>query len=69
MKIKPRLITPSQLARELGVSPATISTLEGKGAITPEFRVDRLVRYDLAKVLIQLKDARTAPPTPTALTY
>jgi DNA-binding transcriptional regulator YhcF (GntR family) len=69
VKKKPRLLSTRAIAEELGVSPSTILNLEAKGIITAEFRVDRLVRYDLAKVLIQLKDARTAPPTPTALTY
>ena len=69
MKTKPRLITAAALAKELGVSAPTVRNLESKGVISPEFRIDSLVRYDLAKVLIQLKDARTSPPSPTALTY
>lgn len=69
MKTKPRLITAAALAKELGVSAPTVRNLEAKGVISPEFRVDSLVRYDLAKVLIQLNDARTAPLSPTALTY
>lgn len=69
MKTKPRLLSAAALAKELGVSAPTVRNLEAKGVITPEFRVDSLVRYDLAKVLIQLKDARTAPPSLTALTY
>ena len=69
MKTKSRLITAAALAKELGVSAPTVRNLEAKGVIRPEFRVDSLVRYDLAKVLIQLKDARTAPPSTTALTY
>lgn len=69
MKTKSRLITAAALAKELGVSAPTVRNLEAKGVIRPEFRIDSLVRYDLAKVLIQLKDARTAPPSTTALTY
>lgn len=69
MKTKSRLITAAALAKELGVSAPTVRNLEAKGVISPEFRIDSLVRYDLAKVLIQLKDARTAPPSTTALTY
>lgn len=69
MKTKSRLITAAALAKELGVSAPTVRNLEAKGVISPEFRIDSLVRYDLAKVLIQLKDARTAPPSSTALTY
>jgi len=69
VKTKSRLITAAALAKELGVSAPTVRNLEAKGVIRPEFRVDSLVRYDLAKVLIQLKDARTAPPSTTALTY
>jgi len=69
VKTKSRLITAAALAKELGVSAPTVRNLEAKGVIRPEFRIDSLVRYDLAKVLIQLKDARTAPPSTTALTY
>jgi DNA-binding transcriptional MerR regulator len=69
VKTKPRFLSAAALAKELGVSAPTVRNLEAKGVIKPEFRVDSLVRYDLAKVLIQLKDARTAPPSPTALTY
>jgi DNA-binding transcriptional MerR regulator len=69
VKIKPRFLSAAALAKELGVSAPTVRNLESKGVISPEFRIDSLVRYDLAKVLIQLKDARTAPPSPTALTY
>jgi DNA-binding transcriptional MerR regulator len=69
VKTKPRLLSAAALAKELGVSAPTVRNLEAKGVITPEFRVDSLVRYDPAKVLIQLKDARTAPPSLTALTY
>jgi DNA-binding transcriptional MerR regulator len=67
--MKQRLLSASALAKELGVSPPTIRALEAKGIITPEFRVNRLVRYDLEKVMAQLKEARTDPPSPMALTY
>lgn len=69
MKKKPLLLSARALANELGISPPTIASLEAKGIITPEIRIDRLVRYDLQKVLKQLKDARTEPPVPMTLTY
>ncbi len=67
--MKPKLLSARALAHELGISPPTIASLEAKGIITPEFRIERLVRYDLQKVLKQLKDARTDPPTPMTLTF
>lgn len=69
MRSKPKLITAAALAKELGISAPTVRGLEAKGIITPEFRIGSLARFDLAKVLIQLKDARTASASPTALTY
>jgi DNA-binding transcriptional regulator YhcF (GntR family) len=67
--MKPKLLSARALARELGISPPTIASLEAKGLITPEFRIERLVRYDLQKVLNQLKAARTDPPTPMTIAY
>lgn len=69
MRSKPKMITAAALAKELGISAPTVRALEAKGIITAEFRIGSLARFDLAKVLIQLKDARTAPASPTALTY
>lgn len=69
MKRKPLLLSARALANELGISPPTIARLEAKGIITPEIRIESLVRYDLQKVLKQLKDARTSPPVPMTLTY
>jgi DNA-binding transcriptional MerR regulator len=67
--MKQRLLSAAALAKELGVSPPTVRSLEVKGVITPEFRVNRLVRYDLEKVMEQLKKARNDPPSPMAIAY
>ena len=51
------LLTPDQLAATLQVTPRTLSNWRKIGRIAPEIELDKVVRYDLEKVLKQLAKA------------
>jgi excisionase family DNA binding protein len=58
------LLTTDQLAERLQVSRRTIEKMKTAGKITPAINETRLVRYDLADVLDELKPKKKAARRP-----
>ena len=53
------LLNSKQVASAIGVSPQTVGAWVAEGAITPEIREGRVIRFDLSKVRAQLAKRAT----------